>query len=218
MRGLRRAFMAMACGCALLLAGCASMQKSGAATSAAPRAAEPGGGAPLPMIISEAFLSIEVADAEKAVDALVTIAKQHEGYTVSTGSHTVLRVPSASLAVALEAVAAVGTVTSREVREQDVSKRYSDTSLKLENAKAARSRYLELLSKAENVSAALQVEKELERLNGEIALFESDLGNLAHLVQYATISVSISKKVTPGPLGWVFYGLYRVVEWLFVWR
>jgi hypothetical protein len=218
MRGLRCLVAVMACGCALLLAGCASMAKSEAAFSAAPRAAEPGGGAPQPMIISEAFLSMEVADVEKAVDALVTIAKQHEGYTVSTGAHTVLRVPSASLASALQAVAAIGTVTSREVREQDVSKQYSDTSLKLENAKAARARYLELLSKAENVSAALQVEKELERLNGEIALLESDLGNLAHLVQYATISASISKKVTPGPLGWVFYGLYRVVEWLFVWR
>jgi len=169
------------------------------------------------MVISDAYLAMDVDDIEKTVDAVVAAARKHNGYVVSSGTTTVIRVEAAGLADALKEVQGLGTVTSREIREQDVTKQYSDTTLRLENAKAARERYLELLAKAEDVQAALAVEKELERLNGEITLLESDLGNLAHLTQYATIHVSLHKRVKPGPLGWIFYGLYKVIEWLFVW-
>jgi hypothetical protein len=170
------------------------------------------------MIVSEAFLTLDVPDVDAAVTSVVEVSKKHNGYVVSSGNRTVIRVEASAISAAVDEVAALGSVASREIREQDVTKSYSDASLKLENAKAARARYLELLSKAENVQAALAVEKELERLNGEITLLESQLGNLAHLAQYATITVSLRKQVTPGPLGWIFYGLYKAVEWLFVWN
>jgi hypothetical protein len=170
------------------------------------------------MIVSTAYVTLEVDDVEQAAEAVVDTAKKHAGYAVSSGRRTVIRVEAGSLAAALQELASVGKVTSRDIQEQDVTKQYSDTSLRLENAKAARARYLELLARAENVEAALKVEKELERLNGEITLLESALGNLAHLVQYATINVTLTKKVKPGPLGWIFYGLYKAVEWLFVWH
>ncbi len=44
------------------------------------------------------------------------------------------------------------------------------------------------------------------------------MGNLAHRARCATITVTISKKVTPVPLGWTFHGLYTAIEWLFVWQ
>jgi hypothetical protein len=206
------------------LGGCAGVPESSMAKREAAPAASPGAQATggvsneMRMIVSQAYLTLEVADVEKAVQTLVETAKKYSGYVVSSGNYTVIRVEAAQLPGALQDIAGTGKVTRRELQEQDVTKQYSDTSLKLENAKAARARYLELLAKAEDVPAALQVEKELERLNGEITLLESDLGNLAHLTQYATINVTLQKKVTPGPLGWVFYGLYKVIEWLFVWQ
>jgi hypothetical protein len=170
------------------------------------------------MIVSQAFISLEVPDVDAAVTAIADIAKMHAGYVVSSGNRTVIRVEAPTLKTSMEEISALGSVVSREIQEQDVTKSYSDAALKLENAKAARARYLELLQKAENVEAALKVERELERLNGEITLLESQIGNLAHLTQYATITVNLDKRVTPGPLGWIFFGLYKAIEWLFVWK
>jgi hypothetical protein len=209
-----------------LVAGCATAERAqvGGAKMEAPA---PAAGAtdrlqsaestPGQMIVSTAFLTLEVDDVEQAVGKIVATAKRNGGYVVSSGNRTVIRVAAGSLAMALDEITALGKVTARQISEQDVAKQYSDTAIRLENAQAARARYLELLAKAEDVEAALMVEKELERLNGEISLLESDLGNLAHLVQYATINVNLAKRVTPGPLGWIFYGLYRAIEWLFVW-
>jgi hypothetical protein len=202
-----------------LLFGCASAERAMVAPGAAASESKASGGdAGQRMIISQAYLSLNVEEVDKAVEAIIAVAKKYNGYVVSSGNTTVIRVEAQSLPDALKEVKAIGSVTSSEVQEQDVTKQYSDTSIRLENAKAARARYLELLAKAENVEAALQVEKELERLNGEITLLESDMGNLSHLTQYATINASLHKAVKPGPVGWIFYGLYRIVEWLFVWR
>jgi hypothetical protein len=211
---------------AILVTGCATAERAqfGGAKMEAPAPAagaadrsENAASVSGQMIVSTAFLTVEVDDIEHAVGQIVETAKRNGGYIVSSGNTTVIRVAARSLAAALEEITGLGKVTAREIREQDVAKQYSDTSIRLENAQAARARYLELLAKAEDVEAALKVEKELERLNGEISLLESDLGNLAHLVQYATINVNLAKRVTPGPLGWIFYGLYRAIEWLFVW-
>jgi ABC-type Na+ efflux pump permease subunit len=207
----------------LLLGACASTGSVSAAgsiavTDKARGAAETQSGGQERMIVSQAFITIDVADVDAAVTAIADVARKHTGYVVSSGNRTVIRVEAGSLKAAMDEVTALGSVVSRDVQEQDVTKTYSDASLKLENAKAARARYLELLQKAENVEAALKVEKELERLNGEITLLESQLGNLAHLTQYATITVTLRKQVTPGPLGWIFYGLYKAIEWLFVWQ
>jgi len=36
-------------------------------------------------------------------------------------------------------------------------------------------------------------------------------------VAYSTISLELREPTRPGIVGAVFYGLYRVVRWLFVW-
>jgi hypothetical protein len=86
----------------------------------------------------------------------------------------------------------------------------------LDNASNARKRYLELLAKAETVEAALKVEKELERLNGEIDSLEGKINQLKHLSEYSTITVYLEEKVKPGILGYVGIGLYESVKWIFV--
>jgi hypothetical protein len=218
------AALAILVGLAVSFVGCAGMPVAGKAEAAAERQPAPGDratGGETPeqqMIVSTAFLTLEVDDVEPAAEAIVAVARRHAGYAVSSGRRTVIRVEAGSLSEALRDLTSIGRVTSRDIQEQDVAKQYSDTSLKLENARAARARYLELLARAENVEAALKVERELERLNGEISMLESTLGNLAHLVQYATINVTLTERVRPGPLGWIFYGIYRAIEWLFVWR
>ena len=40
---------------------------------------------------------------------------------------------------------------------------------------------------------------------------------LENQTTFAAIHLAVDENVTPGPLGWVFYGLFLGVKWLFVW-
>lgn len=93
---------------------------------------------------------------------------------------------------------------------------YLDFKIRLENAEKSRERYLELLSQAENVEAALKVEKELERLNASIDILKGKMNRIDHLSEFSTITVNLKEKKKPGPLGYIGIGLYRSVMWLFV--
>jgi hypothetical protein len=67
------------------------------------------------------------------------------------------------------------------------------------------------------VSEAALVERELERVTGQLEQLKGQLQALEQRVQYAALSVEFSRDMKPGPVGWIFYGLFSGVKWLFVW-
>jgi predicted nuclease with TOPRIM domain len=107
-------------------------------------------------------------------------------------------------------------MTSKSVSTTDVSDNYADVKIRLDNAEKARTRYLELLAKAENVEAALKVEKELERLNTEIDQLRGQMIKMEHDVRFSTLTVSVNQKQKLGPLGYLFVGIGKGIGWLFV--
>jgi TolA-binding protein len=88
--------------------------------------------------------------------------------------------------------------------------------MRVENAQKARKRYLELLEQATKVSDILAIEKELERLNGKIERLQGQINSFDKQVQYSSISIYFTEKVKPGPVGYIFVGLYKAVKFLFV--
>jgi uncharacterized protein YydD (DUF2326 family) len=126
-------------------------------------------------------------------------------------------VKSEHLNSALKELEVLGKVTSKNISGDDVTQQFKNLNIRHDNAIKARQRYLDLLAKAEDVKAALEVEKELERLNKEIDLLESQINNLGMQVQYSRITVSLQERTRPGILGYVFVGIYKGVKWLFVW-
>ena len=72
------------------------------------------------------------------------------------------------------------------------------------------------MEEAENVEAALKVEKELERLNEKIDLLKGKINRIDHLSEYSTISINYEQHKKPGILGYIGLGLYKGVKWLFV--
>lgn len=148
---------------------------------------------------------------------LVEIAKKYDGYMVEQSNNaSTIRVPAKVQSEVGSIIEGLGDVASKEVIGKDVTEEYEDLNIKLETLEKARNRYLELLSKAETVDAALDVERELERVNREIDLLKGKLNSMTHLIEYATIQVTTKKPVKPGPLGWIFYGLIKGIGWLFV--
>ena len=217
----------------ILLSGCASQKRSGLPDFSGSRgdymglanaergSSEMSAGDPLKepkrMILYNASINLKVKNIDTTLAQLKNIALKYNGYATSLGNSTAtIRVKAASLNAAITDIALLGKVERKNIYGEDVTDQYYDFSIRLENAQKARARYLELLAKAENVEAALKVEKELERLNGEIDLLEGKINRLKHLEEYSTITVYIHQKKKLGILGYVSVGLYKGVRWLFV--
>ena len=169
------------------------------------------------IVIFNAVINISVDSYDTLNRRLIEIAKKYDGYAVTLGNRrSTIRVGAEHLDTALKAISGLGKVKSKILRGDDVTEEYRDYEIRLENANKARQRYLELLSKAENVEAALKVEKELEHLNSEIELLKGKSGRLKHLADFSTIEINIEEKRKMGLLGYVGVGLYKGFRWLIV--
>ncbi|HBS88024.1 MAG: hypothetical protein A2W91_10095 [Bacteroidetes bacterium GWF2_38_335] len=169
------------------------------------------------MVIYSAEIDLKVKNTDSTNSLLKAIAEKYDGYVMTLGNFkSEIRVKAGKLNQAITDVEKLGKLKNKVITGKDVTEEYYDVQIRLENAKKARDRYLELLAKAENVEAALKVEKELERLNGEIDSMEGKINRLSHLTEYSTITVEMEKRVKPGILGYFFSGLYKGVKWLFV--
>ncbi|MFM8914079.1 MAG: DUF4349 domain-containing protein [Flammeovirgaceae bacterium] len=169
------------------------------------------------VVIYRASAELVVSNVDTVNIRLSQIAKRYGGYVVVLGNkQSSIRVEAIHLEKALNDVLHSGRVRRKTISGQDVTEEYNDFTVRLENANKARQRYLELLARAENVEAALKVEKELERLNGEIDLITGKLNRLNHLSEFSTIEVALVEKKKIGVLGYVGLGIYEAVKWLFV--
>jgi uncharacterized protein involved in tolerance to divalent cations len=168
-------------------------------------------------ILFSAFLSLAVEVPDTANSHIEKIAKKYNGYVNEIGTYrTIIRVKSENLNDAIKEISELGKVQNKSLSGQDVTEEYLDYKIRLENAERSRERYLELLSKAENVEAALKVEKELERLNETIDLLKGKMNRIDHLSEFSTITINLKEKKKPGLLGYIGIGIYHSVKWLFV--
>jgi hypothetical protein len=164
-----------------------------------------------------AFLRMEVRETDVVTDSLKYFAERYGGYTVSISDRrSTIRVQREHLELVSERIASMGKLKHRSYKGEDVTAEYVDLHARLDNAKKARDRYLQLLELAEDVPATLAVEKELERVNGEIESMQGRMNKLTHLSDLATIQVDLQEREKLGPLGYIFVGLWRGVSWLFV--
>ncbi|WP_022825931.1 DUF4349 domain-containing protein [Hymenobacter norwichensis] len=169
-------------------------------------------------LVYNATVQLRVPRTDSAQAQVQRLVAREQGYLVQTSEERMqLRVPAERLTLVLAALPRVGKVESQTLSGQDVTDEYTDYQIRLENAQKARQRYLELLARAANVTEAVAVEKELQRLNTETDKLTGHLQRLQHLTNYATLSVTLRPKVQLGPLGYVSVGLYKAVRWLFVW-
>jgi len=170
------------------------------------------------IIVLNADITIETDNTESLSADIINLSKKYNGYVLSSGNRKiVIRIDAEKFKEGVEDIARLGTIIEKRFYSEDITEEFRDAQIRLDNKLKARDRYLELLKKAENVEATLKVEKELERLNEEIDSLKGKITRLSHLAQFSTITIYLQKKVRPGPLGWVFWGLYKGIKFLFVW-
>jgi hypothetical protein len=206
----------------LSLALCACSAANKAVAPSAPMGGEQGSAASIEAsrsIIRNASLSVERDAPEEGPAQIVALAKSHGGYAeLVTRESVTVRIPAERLDAFLAAVPALGKVKEQSIIAMDVTESHRDFKIRLAHLETMRARYQALLEKAANVSEAVLVEKELERITVEYESLKARLQALEGQIALATVRMDFSKPIRPGPLGWVFYGLAKGIKWLFIWE
>jgi len=180
-----------------------------------------------PILIYNSSVSLEAheGDVKTLAGQIVDKAKGFGGYLSQRSSNSLtVRVPAKDFYVLNDFVKSLAPVKYENATAQDVTMQYTDLKIRLDVQTKMLLRYQELLKKAVNVKEAVEVERELsritervEQLKGQIRYYDSQIGFSTIAVSFQEPYTPFAKETKPGPLGWVFYGLYVGVKWLFVW-
>jgi hypothetical protein len=172
-------------------------------------------------LVRNAWMTVEVDDEDDFAPTLRRAAKLAEslgGYVQSeTLQSMTLLVPTERLGEALAQVEKFGKVTRREVSVQDVTSSYVDLQIRIDNLRRMRARLTELVQQSTEVKDILEVERELGRVTTQLERLEGELRSMDKQTTYARLYLLLEEEVTPGPLGWLFYGIGVGIKWLFVW-
>lgn len=146
------------------------------------------------MLIYTASLSMAVYQVEPGLDAVERIGREVGGYLAQRSDVAItIRVPRARFDDALHRIEASGDVLHREVSAEDVTDQYVEIETRLRNARKMRDRLEELLARAQ-VKEAIDIERELGRVTGEIESMEGKLKVLRDKIAYSTITVTFEPR------------------------
>lgn len=129
---------------------------------------------PARVLVRGATLQLVVANLEGLEASLAERIARLDGFTTrsertESGLTVSFRVPAAKLELALASVESLASsVESREVHGEDVTEEYVDLEAQLANLTASRTRLLVLLDQAQKVEDALEVNKGLTDVQGQL--------------------------------------------------
>jgi hypothetical protein len=154
-------------------------------------------------IIQRAFLSIEVEDFTTSEEALIRAVERSNGfisdsyaYVTESGrqrGEMIIRVPKDSFLALMAELELLGHVQTKHLSGEDVTEEYIDLQARLNNSRRQEQRLLEILELAGTVKEVLEVERELERVRGEIEQMIGRLTYLENRIELATITVSLGE-------------------------
>jgi hypothetical protein len=155
-----------------------------------------------PMIAKSSQLALVTKEFDKARGSVEDILKRHGGYLgqldvaePGNGPRTLsatLRIPTAQLDPAITEIKKLGEVESESQSGEEVTQQYVDLDARLTNARNTEQRLSTLLhDRAGQMNDVLAVEKEIDRVRGEIEQMEAEKKTLVNRVDYATLTVTI---------------------------
>ena len=143
------------------------------------------------LIVYAASLSVGVFEPEKSAQAAIEFVEKLGGYMKSrTNNDLVLRVPADQFFAFIKELESYGLMASRVINSEDITSQFVDLSLRLNNLLVTRTRLQAVLEKARNVEETLAVERELNRVSGEIEQIKGRLRLFTNLVDFATVQLT----------------------------
>ncbi len=162
-------------------------------------------------LILEAFITARVDDVQVTADAIGERVRevggrivQERGTGADKGWHTFMRVrlPPNQVDSVLAWLGKEGTIETKRVQVEDVSKQLFDQKLAEENLRATLTRLQALLERSDlDVEAVLKIEAEMTRVRGQIEALQGSQRFLRNRVAFATIDFTLRRKdrVEHGP-------------------
>jgi hypothetical protein len=153
-------------------------------------------------VIKTAYIDIEIESGkfEEAMFELTALAEQNGGFVARSESYSdsegnltsgyiTIRVPSNKYNSALDKIKAMGTIKSISSSGQDITQEYVDLESRLRNYQAQEEVLLDLMAQSKRVSDSLEVQKELNNVQGEIEVIKGRMNYLDNMVSFSTIDV-----------------------------
>lgn len=171
---------------------------------AAPQAAQPR------LIVRNASLSLVVTDVPAQVEAIAQIAKDYNGFIVSSNSTTfgndtranvVLRVESDKLDNAIGRLRAMAIeVRNLNVTGEDVTAEFVDLDAQLKNLESAEAQLKKIMEQTEKSEDVLAVFKEITAIRGQIDQIKGRMKYLSQSAALATVSVELIPDAAAQPV------------------
>ena len=154
-------------------------------------------------LIKDATVTLEVKDARQAARALDAGVVAARGYVSDTHESvdglgrrsvtTKVRVPFTRFDASMQQIETLGKVLDKQITAEDVTEEFVDSQAKLRNLQRTEARLLAHLNQTGRLPDILLVEKELNRVRGEIEQLEGRLRFLAHRIAFSTITLTLSE-------------------------
>jgi len=178
--------------------------------AAAPSEPVPGDVSTNRKLIRTVTLSLETEEYDVLLDGISQRIAACGGYVEYMSADTryssdsryatmTVRVPANRLEEFVTSVSGISNVVQRSERTEDVTLSYVDLQSHASALRTEQERLISLLAEAENLSEILEIEDRLTYVRYELESMESQLRTYDNLVEYATVSLSVSevKKLTP---------------------
>lgn len=153
-------------------------------------------------------MNLKVEDLEEAIGLIEEKAGQMGGFVSDSyvnrrdrnrSASITLRVPVAEFRTLMTEVAKVGELESSGISGEDVTRQYIDLEARIKNLTAQEKRLLEILDMGETVEEILMVERELQRVRGEIEVLTADFNYLRNRVDLSTLSIYLTESPLASP-------------------
>ncbi|MGL5255217.1 MAG: DUF4349 domain-containing protein [Brevinema sp.] len=211
-----------------LLTSCITINYGGAAPSPTPRmfmskqAASPAMAGDMMMdgasMAYRASATVSSFKPQKVRDGIISNVQLFNGEILQDGNEIlVMRVPSENLTNMVESLEKLGKVESVQFRGDNIAQPMEDGASRLENLLAAREQYQSILQQSKQVQDILTANREIEQLNYQIQALQNQQRDYELQTKFSQLTVTIKKRETFGPLGWVLYGVWVAVKWFFWW-
>jgi len=151
-----------------------------------------------------ANLTLRVSTPGIALGRIEGIAYENGGYIAystmtNTSAYAIMRVPTTAYQQVLAAVRSIGNISSYSTTSNDVTVRITDLNATLQSYLTERAALLGLVNKSTQLNNTLQIYSQLQTINAQIDLVQSQITNTKRLVDYSTITVSMVTQATKQP-------------------
>ena len=178
----------------------------------------PSGGSGGDRIVYRATMNMATFKPERLQQTIITDTLLLKGEVIHNSlDRIVVRVPMEHLSNMMADIKKLGKVISLNVYGDNLTLPVEDNTARLDSLIEARRQYSEILNKATAVQDILAANREIDQINSQIQYLQSQQRDQDMRSKYSELTVNIQKRKMYGPLGWVFYGIWYAVRWLFWW-